>query len=134
MDLAGNLFASTQIAGAHQSGAIIELSPKNRSTFKERIIYSFCSQQSCADGVFPIAPLVQDGAGNLLGTTAGGSGSNQPGTIFKLSPGKKAYTLTTLHTFCLQTDCPDGQDPVGQLALDFKRKYLWNNRLRRQSG
>jgi uncharacterized repeat protein (TIGR03803 family) len=55
-----------------------------------------------------------DTKGNLYGTTIyGGSGEN--GTVFKLS---KAGQLTTLYTFCSQTNCTDGEYPMGSLLRD----------------
>jgi uncharacterized repeat protein (TIGR03803 family) len=56
------------------------------------------------DGIQPQAGLVQASNGNLYGTTQGG-GTNNEGTVFKITPGG---TLTSLHSFCSQTGCPDG--------------------------
>ncbi len=61
------------------------------------------------DGVFPNC-LIVDFDGNLYGTTAGG-GTNGEGTAFKLTT---AGTLTTLHTFCDDIDCPGApEEPNG---------------------
>ncbi len=65
------------------------------------------------DGAFPEASLVQGRDGNLYGTTSGGGiASCQPpqgcGTVFKLTP---TGTLTTIHKFCPQTNCTDGETP-----------------------
>ena len=70
------------------------------------------------DGAFPSASLVQGRDGNLYGTTSGGGITSclPPqgcGTVFKLTP---TGTLTTLHKFCPQTNCTDGNDP-GALVL-----------------
>jgi uncharacterized repeat protein (TIGR03803 family) len=59
-----------------------------------------------SDGEFP-AYLVQGLDGNIYGTTSGG-GAHSNGTIFKITP---AGTLTTLYSFCIQTNCPDGRSP-----------------------
>jgi len=66
------------------------------------------------NGTGASAPTIQAFDGNYYGTT-GGVGANCQGstcgTIYRLSAGK----LTTLYTFCLQSGCPDGNDPGGTL-------------------
>ncbi len=66
-------------------------------------LYQFCSQPNCADGVHPLAGLIQASDGNFYGTTQEG-GANGPdyGTVFKITP---AGTLTTLYSFCPQSNC-----------------------------
>ena len=75
-------------------------------------LYSFCSQSGCPDGAGPYAGLVQATNGGLYGTTYNG-GSNSAGTIFKITPGG---TLTTLYSFCSQTNCTDGTGPQAGLV------------------
>jgi uncharacterized repeat protein (TIGR03803 family) len=72
-------------------------------------LYSFCSQENCTDGAFPSGALVQAGNGNFYGVTYEG-GSRNDGTIYELTP---AGELTTLYSFCSQTNCVDGKGPVG---------------------
>jgi uncharacterized repeat protein (TIGR03803 family) len=57
--------------------------------------------------------LVQGTDGNFYGTTSIG-GAKDYGTIFRVTP---AGTITTLHSFCLQTDCFDGADPYEGVVL-----------------
>lgn len=72
-----------------------------------------------ADGALPSAGLVQATDGNLYGTTdAGGSGSDCNstdgcGTIFKIG---LTSALTTLYSFCVQANCPDGFSPAAALV------------------
>ena len=75
-------------------------------------IHRFCSQSGCPDGDAPYAGLVQATNGGLYGTTYGG-GTNSAGTIFKITPGG---TLTTLYSFCPQTNCTDGAGPQAGLV------------------
>src|ERR1039458_4769561 len=75
-------------------------------------LYSFCPQTNCTDGAGPQAGLVQATNGGLYGTTLGG-GTNSAGTIFKITPGG---TLTTLYSFCPQTNCTDGAGPQAGLV------------------
>jgi len=65
------------------------------------------------DGNDPLGALVQGVDGNFYGTTHSGGSFNQ-GTVFKISPGG---TVTTLHSFCAQTSCPDGSNIGAPLAL-----------------
>ena len=78
-------------------------------------IYTF----GYSDGAFPAGPLVQGRDGNLYGTTAHGGGQGFPcpdpygcGIVFKITPGG---TLTTIYSFCSQTDCSDGDSPFAGL-------------------
>lgn len=50
--------------------------------------------------------------GNLYGTTSQG-GANGAGTIFRMTPGG---TLTTLYSFCAQSNCSDGAYPSDSLV------------------
>jgi uncharacterized repeat protein (TIGR03803 family) len=65
-----------------------------------------------ADGGNPSAALVQATDGNFYGTTQTG-GVNGVGTVFGITP---SGTLTTLHSFCTQSDCADGNYPYAALV------------------
>jgi uncharacterized repeat protein (TIGR03803 family) len=60
---------------------------------------------------FSSGALIQAGNGNFYGVTYEG-GSRGDGIIFELTA---AGELTTLYSFCLQTNCADGKGPVGGL-------------------
>jgi hypothetical protein len=78
VDDSGNLFGVTTYGGknggpGHYSGTVFELSRVGKS-WVETVLYSFCSEASCADGAYPQSPVAFDPAGNLYGfTTAGGA-------------------------------------------------------------
>jgi uncharacterized repeat protein (TIGR03803 family) len=76
-----------------------------------KTIYKFCSKIGCSDGANP-SRLIQGADGNFYGTTEYG-GSNNYGTIFKITPNGE---LTTLHSFCSQRGCPDGESPIAGLV------------------
>jgi uncharacterized repeat protein (TIGR03803 family) len=78
-------------------------------------LYSFCSQggSACTDGSGPNAGLVLGTNGNFFGVTPTGGLGNE-GTVFEITP---SGALTTLYSFCIQSGCPDGQDPLGGLIL-----------------
>jgi uncharacterized repeat protein (TIGR03803 family) len=63
------------------------------------------------DGVNP-GGLVQATNGDLYGTTVGG-GAYGNGTVFRITP---SGTLTTLYSFCAQSGCTDGANPVAGLV------------------
>jgi uncharacterized repeat protein (TIGR03803 family) len=112
-----NLYGTTSYGGANNQGTIFKISTQGSLT----TLYSFCSQDKCGDGEYPQAGLVQAANGDLYGTTAGGGLGyvfcpNQVdgcGTIFKVSSSGK---LTTLYSFCSQTNCTDGASPVASLV------------------
>jgi len=83
MDAAGNLYGTTKGAGLHGAGVVFEIKPR-RNSWKEKVLYNFCSQSGCADGGGPRAPLLMDAAGNLLGSA---------GNVFKLDPKTLEYTV-----------------------------------------
>ncbi len=64
------------------------------------------------DGAVPSSGLVQASDGNFYGTTTQGGANGNHGTIFKITP---AGQLTTIYNFCAQTNCADGESPVGPL-------------------
>jgi uncharacterized repeat protein (TIGR03803 family) len=60
-----------------------------------------------------LSSLVQGADGNLYGTSAVG-GETGYGTVFQVTP---SGILTTLHHFCAQPNCTDGQTPAHALVL-----------------
>ena len=104
----GNLYGTTQIGGAGGEGTIFQITPSGTLT----TLYSFCSQSNCADGEVPYAGLIQATKGDLYGTTTVG-GTHDEGTVFKITP---AGTLTTLYSFCSQSECADGAEPYAGLV------------------
>jgi uncharacterized repeat protein (TIGR03803 family) len=80
----GNFYGTTRAGGANSGGTIFQISPAGALT----TLYNFCSQggNSCTDGQFSQAALIQDTNGGFYGTTySGGAGGS--GTVFSLSVG-----------------------------------------------
>jgi uncharacterized repeat protein (TIGR03803 family) len=104
--------------GAGANETIFKITPSGTLT----TLYRFCSRPApngeCTDGVYP-SGLVQATDGNFYGTTEnGGTGAGCPnqlgcGTVFKITP---SGTLTTLYSFCSQTNCADGSGPMTGLV------------------
>ena len=68
-----------------------------------------------SNGAYPEATLLMDTSGNLYGTTHA-RGSNNEGTVFKLSPSNGGWIYTVLHDF--SDEASGGEYPVGGLVLD----------------
>jgi uncharacterized repeat protein (TIGR03803 family) len=116
-DQEGNLYGAASGGGAHGGGVVFKLTPKG----KETVLYSFCSQNNCADGASPVAGVIFDHRGNLYGTTHGGGNSCDGngygcGVAFKLTP---EGMETVLYSFC-SNRCADGLWPEAGLTFDRK--------------
>lgn len=103
----GTLYGTTEEGGNNSGGTVFALNPK---TGAEKVLYSFCGQQNCADGEYPRASLIAvpsfaDTTTKLYGTTVHGGG-NGGGTVFALDANTGAEK--TLYSFC-QQNCTDGQ-------------------------
>ena len=99
----GNFYGTTLNGGNNNVGTVFKITSGGTLT----TLYSFCSVKSCADGAYAYAGLAQGSDGNFYGTTDAG-GANNHGTVFKITP---EGAITTLHSFCSQTGCPDGAEP-----------------------
>jgi uncharacterized repeat protein (TIGR03803 family) len=110
-DKKGNLFGTTSAGGANNAGTVFELSAGGAQS----VLYNFCSQPNCSDGLTPLAGLARDKRGNLAGTTVNGglqncSEQNGCGTVFTLAPNG---IETVLHAFTNSDG--DGANPLGGL-------------------
>jgi uncharacterized repeat protein (TIGR03803 family) len=123
----GNFYGTTLTGGANTPhicsdgegcGTVFKVTPSGTAT----VVYSFCSQPNCADGFSPAGGLVQGSDGNFYGvTTQGGANFDQCtsegtfgcGTIFKVTPSGE---MTTLYSFCSQSNCIDGETPGAGLV------------------
>jgi uncharacterized repeat protein (TIGR03803 family) len=117
-DQAGNLYGTTPEGGDQGLGTVFKLAPNADGSWRESVLYSFCSRTNCGDGAQPAAGLVFDQAGNLYGTTLS-RGANDRGTVFKLAPNADgSWRESVLHSFCSLTNCGDGNYPVADLVFD----------------
>ena len=99
----GNFYGTTEGGGPVNQGTVFRITPRGKLT----TLYTFTGG---ADGVAPVAGLIQARDGNLYGTTWGDAYDNlNEGTIFKITLSGK---LTTLFSF----DTTDGANPQGGLV------------------
>jgi len=119
----GNFYGTTEWGGAYNGcqtdqlgcGTVFKMTPVGALT----TLYSFCAQNNCTDGYWPLAALVQGTDGSFYGTTPNGGANSSDcngwgcGTVFKITP---AGTLTTLYSFCSQSNCTDGGEPSAALV------------------
>jgi uncharacterized repeat protein (TIGR03803 family) len=116
IDNQGRLLGTTQYGGANDGGTVFQLTPTGKN-WNYTVLYSFCAQQNCADGLYPIGGIYEDKQGNLFGTTAGDVGY-LGGNVFELIPQGQQYELNVLHTFCLPHFCDDGSRPWATVIAD----------------
>jgi uncharacterized repeat protein (TIGR03803 family) len=87
----GNFYGITAYGGKYyvrdkiQGGTLFKITPQGVLT----TLYNFCAEANCADGLIPVANLMQFTNGIIYGTTANGGGSSNCssgcGTVFSLN-------------------------------------------------
>ena len=106
----GEFYGTTSGGGANDgSGTVFKITPGGTLT----TLYSFCSLNGCSDGYAPFGGLTQGTDGNFYGTTGEGGSIHNQGTVFEIAA---SGTLTTLYTFCSQSPCTGGSEPIAGLV------------------
>jgi len=107
-DPAGHLYATAFQGGDQQSGgAVVELS-YSQSAWNVNTFYDF----SGSSGVFPVAGLLLDNAGNLIGACASGGPGKNGGTVYQLMP--PGGDVSVLYNF----SGGDESGPWAKLTMD----------------
>jgi len=111
----GNVYGTTSGGGTYRHGIVFRLELGRDGRWAETIIHNF--PDSPVDGQGPLGGMLFDPPGTLYGTTQGGGGNYEYGTVFKMSLGSSGWKETILHRFGLkdQACCPQGN-----LAWDTK--------------
>jgi uncharacterized repeat protein (TIGR03803 family) len=116
MDASGNIYGttayggSTSYSGPTGGGVIFQIS----SSGSESVLYGFCSQQYCADGLNPTAGVVRASDGSLYGTTAWGY---YEGVLYQFANGEwiGLAQFSNISANGLNPVSPMVQDPSGKL-------------------
>jgi uncharacterized repeat protein (TIGR03803 family) len=118
----GTFYGTTQSGGSSGGyGTIFKVTSSGKLT----TLHSF---NGTGDGAAPYGSLVLASNGNFYGTANVG-GTYGAGNVFKITPSGK---LTTLHSFCSQSGCPDGQYPRGTSDPSHRWEHLRDNTRGRQ--
>jgi uncharacterized repeat protein (TIGR03803 family) len=99
----GNLYGVTEKGGTSGAGTVFSLSASGGI---DSILYNFTGG---ADGSGPLG-VIEDGSGNLFGTTRSGGASGM-GTVFELTPGGSLITLCAFNG-------ANGSNPTRGLMMD----------------
>lgn len=108
----GTLYGVTEYGGDNDAGTVFSITASGRFT----VLHSFAvwANGSNTDGMAPRGGLTLGSDGNFYGATTRG-GSNDGGTLFRITP---AGVLTTLYTFsAFNSTRSDGALPATPLAL-----------------
>ncbi len=104
----GNFYGALHTGSGAAFGTIFKMTPGGAIS----IVYTFaCPTGVCTNGSYLEGGLIQGKDGNFYGTADDG-GANERGVVYQLTLGG---SLTVLHSFCGQTNCPDGYSPQGTL-------------------
>ncbi len=107
----GDLYGMTNFDGPNSGwGTIFKLTLTGKLTTIAGLSYT-------PGGNMPVSGLIQDGTGDLYGTTPTGGGNGgctyDCGTVFKITAAGK---ITYLHNFCALSGCADGGNPEAALV------------------
>jgi uncharacterized repeat protein (TIGR03803 family) len=105
----GAMYGTTQAGGEGQNGTAFELTPSNGG-WNFTLLYSLSGPNTNAGSE---APLTQDAAGNLYGTTTD-AGAYGYGNVFKLTYTNGSWIYSSLHDF----QRSDGWGPQSKVVID----------------
>jgi uncharacterized repeat protein (TIGR03803 family) len=117
-DSNGNLYGTTELAGAGGGGIVFELTPEFDGTWTFTLLHSFGVIGD--DGGDPLGGLTFDNAGNLYGTASIGGDPFDAGTAYQLSPGENGWNFSVIYAF------PGGKEagyPSGPLLFDGRDTF-----------
>jgi uncharacterized repeat protein (TIGR03803 family) len=107
----GNFYGTTFAGGANGDGTVFRITPGGVLT----TLHSFDG----TDGSESESTLVQGTDGNLYGTTEFDGANSSGGTVFEITLGG---VLTTVYSFCSQSNCTDGSVPT-TIVQDTNGKF-----------
>jgi uncharacterized repeat protein (TIGR03803 family) len=117
------LYGTTERGGEGGGGVVFQLA-KVHGKFRESVIHTFSYGSSNPDGIYPVAPVIVDGSGNLFGTTENGGAfydlnNGHGGIVFELKPGSGgAWSENILYSFNALPNGTDGYSPQTPVLMD----------------
>ena len=114
-DTNGNLFGTTNQGGGPAPGTVFEIT-KTASGYASTPIT--LATFNGTDGANPFAGLLADADGNLFGTTYGGIGASEYGTVFEIAKTAGGYATTPITV--VSFDVTNGANPWAGLIADGK--------------
>jgi uncharacterized repeat protein (TIGR03803 family) len=92
LDGTDKIFGTTVAGGMNNGGAVYELT-RSGNAWTETTVHDFYGSN---EGVFPVAGLLVEKSGKLIGATVSG-GTRKGGTVYSLTPSNSGWTLATLY-------------------------------------
>jgi len=111
LDSTGNVYGVAAGGGASNYGLVFQLTASG-SGWTENVLYTF---QGGSDGLYPMAGLIFDQAGNLYGAASSG-GSGNGGTVFELTPSNGNWNFSLLYSLSGSGGSRNG--PLRSLTMD----------------
>jgi|HubBroStandDraft_5_1064220.scaffolds.fasta_scaffold17358_2 uncharacterized repeat protein (TIGR03803 family) len=112
-DGTSTLYGTTNFGGRYNSslgGTVFTLTPDQATgTWKEKVLYSFCSSASCTPQLPPPTSTVTIASDGTLYGTVDDDGFT--GNVFALSLHGNRWREKTVYTFCALANCADGEAP-----------------------
>jgi uncharacterized repeat protein (TIGR03803 family) len=110
----GNLIGTLLNGGKNGFGAVYELkAPVTKGgAWTEHVLYSFKGGSDVSGS----SRLVFDRQGHLDGV--GGGGAFGQGAAFQLTRQGSSWAEVVIYSFCAQSNCADGNEPIGSLIVD----------------
>jgi uncharacterized repeat protein (TIGR03803 family) len=115
VDRRDNLYGTTYVGGSAGEGTVFELTPSKKGGYTESVLHSF--QGAPYDGSRVTAGPCGGPANAIYGTTEEG-GTNDLGTVYKLTPTGSTYKETIIWNF--GSVAGDGQYPIGGIVVNKK--------------
>ena len=103
-DSAGNLYGTTRFGLGN--GSVFQLTPSGQS-WTLHTLYAFSGY---SDGGWPEEGVIIDAAGNIFGTTPWLPYTDNPGTVYELTPSDEGWTYSLLYGF------PTGYQGAGYVS------------------
>lgn len=112
----GNLYGTTEDAGAYSAGVFFKLTPGANDKWTYRVLHQF---KSSRDGGNPNRHLFRDAAGNFYGTTGNG-GTYGYGTVYKMGSNPDGtWTFSVLYNFAGSDGAIPSSGPIPDGAGNF---------------